>query len=87
MTNQTEVRPKAAISPKTKPLPLVVAQFHNLPDEARINSRCLRILLGGIGTTTFFRRRKAGLIPDPDKFNTWSVAQVRAMLSSIKEGA
>lgn len=75
MPKQNDVR--QAVSPCD--LPLAVKYFDQLPDHARINSRCLKILLC-ISDTTFWRRRKDS-IADPDVNGTWSVQYVRQLLN------
>jgi len=62
-------------------LPDAVKHFDNLPDEARLNSRDFMTLLR-ISSTTFWRRRKEGVIPQPDRFGTWTVGEVRKVLSA-----
>lgn len=78
--------------PTTKPiagennLPNAVKHFDQLPDSARINSRTLKTLLG-ISDTTFWRRRKADIIPAPDMHGTWSAATAREILNGSQEVA
>lgn len=64
---------------KKRPTPYSVRHFHDLPDQARLNSRSLRILLG-ISSSTLWRRQESGQIKKPDIGGTWSVGYVRELL-------
>ena len=82
MPKTLKVQPAAG----NRDLPDAVKHFDQLPDSARINSRCFKTLLN-CGDTTFWRRRRAGVIPPPDDFGTWGVATVRKILSGNQGAA
>lgn len=71
---------------KAAQIPSTVRFFDQLPEDARVNSRSLKILLG-ISDSTLWRRRKEGKIPEPDDFNTWRVGAIRRLLTATQEVA
>ena len=66
-------------------LPLTVTQYNDLPPQARIDSKSLRILLGINSYATFSRRRDDKSIPDPDGgHNTWLKSTVDEILANYE---
>jgi len=68
-------------------LPPTVTHFHDLPPQARVDSKSLRILLGINSYATFSRRRDDGSIPDPDGgHNTCVKSTVERVLHEYAKG-
>ena len=67
-------------------LSTTVSHFKALPDNARVDSKSLRILLGINSYATFSRRRGDGSIPDPDGgHNTWLKSTVEQVLEEYSK--
>ena len=65
----------------SKDLPVEVLNFDKLCDSFRVHSSTVKLILGIRSNTTLWRRRKEAGFPKPDKFNTYSVRDVRCYLS------
>ena len=70
------------MSAPTTELPVEVLNFDSLHGKFRIHSKSAKLILGIHSNTTLWRRRKEDGFPKPDRFNTYSVADIRNYLNA-----